>query len=187
MEAALRQQIEQALWPAGGAAASVWAVLDLARDRRIHAALLESRLEYLCLYSGRLPRELELAAPHMVELLPGHRLLDRLFGEGWVRHWGVFVRIGDPTQLRRHLRKLLRVRDEEGRRLLLRFYDPRVLGPFLRSCDAEQLRTFFGPVGHWLARDPIDGALVEYRIERGTLQERVATVPARPATVTALR
>ena len=172
MQAALRQQVERALWPGGAAAGtgSVWAVLDLARDRRIHAALLESRLEFLCLYSGRLPRELELAAPHMVELLPGHRLLDRLFDAGWGRSWGIFVAIDDPTLLRRHLRKFLRVQDESGRRMLFRYYDPRVLRSFLPTCTGDELRSFFGPVQRFLAEAPEGQALLEYTLSRGVLR-----------------
>ncbi|MFN5155310.1 MAG: DUF4123 domain-containing protein, partial [Betaproteobacteria bacterium] len=86
----LRQQILDVLWPPGQARhASVWAVLDCARDPAIYRLLLESRLEFLCLYSGKLPRELELVAPHIVELLPGHRLTERLLDEGWGRAWGV--------------------------------------------------------------------------------------------------
>jgi hypothetical protein len=84
-------------------------VLDCARDPAIYRLLLESRLEFLCLYSGKLPRELELVAPHIVELLPGHHFTQRLLDEGWGRAWGIFVRIADPTALRSNLRKLLRV------------------------------------------------------------------------------
>jgi len=171
MAAALPQQIEHALWPPGGAAASVWAVLDLARDRRIHAALLESRLEFLCLYSGRLPRELELAAPHIVELPRGHRLLDRLLGEGWGDSWGIFARIEDPTLLRRHLRKFLKVRDEDGRRLLFRYYDPRVLRRYLPTCTADELRQFFGPVQSYYTEGEQGTTLQEFSFA-GSLRER---------------
>jgi hypothetical protein len=163
-----RSAIEAVLWPPGSRG-SVWAVLDLARDKRIHAALLESRLEFLCLYAGKLPRELELVAPHVVELLPGHRLLDRLFGEGWGQSWGVFVHIDDPTALRRHLRRFLKVRDESGRRLLFRYYDPRVLRAFLPTCTADELSQFFGPVDRFYAESADGSGLVRYSLRRGAL------------------
>jgi hypothetical protein len=178
MTASRREQIENLLWPAGAPRGSVWAVLDLARDARIHAALLESRLEFLCLYAGRLPRELELAAPHMVELLPGHRLLDRVYGEGWGRSWGVAVRIADPTVLRRHLRKLLKVRDEAGRSLIFRWYDPRVLRTYLPTCTPEELRQFFGPVEAWLGESAGGSALLEYRAAGPGLQCQETAVAA---------
>jgi hypothetical protein len=165
MDEQRKERVRQALWPTAPAVPlTAWAVLDLARDRRTHAVLLASRLDFLCLYSGRIPRELELVAPHIVELLPGHRFVDQLLDEGFGRSWGVFARIADPTALRHHLRKLLKVRDESGRTLLFRFYDPRVLGPFLRTCDAEQLRTVFGPVKSFLAEDEGGASLTEFSL-----------------------
>ena len=175
---ARRQQIESLLWPSGAAGGSVWAVLDLARDRRIHAALLESRLEFLCLHAGRLPRELELAAPHIVELLPGHRLLDRLFGEGWGQSWGVAARLADPTALRRHLRKFLKVRDEDGRSLLFRWYDPRVLRTYLPTCTPDELREFFGPLDAWFSESAAGAAMVEHRFDGRVLRRREVAVTA---------
>ena len=167
--ASRREAIEAVLWPAGAPAGSVWAVLDLARDRRIGAALIESRLEHLCLYAGRLPRELERVAPHIVELLPGHRLLDRLFGEGWGQSWGVFARLPDPTVLRGHLRRFLKVQDEAGRRLLFRYYDPRVLRAYLPTCRADELRQVFGPVQRWWAENEDGTSLLGFGFDGSRL------------------
>ena len=176
----LRQQILDVLWPPGHARhASVWAVLDCARDPAIYRLLLESRLEFLCLYSGKLPRELELVAPHIVELLPGHRLTERLLAEGWGQAWGVFARIADPTALRPHLRRLLKVQDEHGRRLLFRFYDPRVLPAFLRSCDAAQVRALFGDnVQAWLTEGDGGSSISEFHGRAGPLHEQRTDLPA---------
>lgn len=169
----LRQRIQDTLWPPGEARhASVWAVLDCARDPAIYRLLLESRLEFLCLYSGKLPRELEMVAPHMVELLPGHRFTERLLGEGWGRSWGIFVQIDDPTALRPHLRRLLRVQDENGRRLLFRFYDPRVLRAFVPTCLPDELRQLFGPIAAWFAEDEDASRLLSFRSARGTASMR---------------
>ena len=66
------------IWPRGAASPSAWAVFDCARDPAIYRMLLGSRLEYRCLYSGAVPRELEVVAPHLVELPPGHRLAQPL-------------------------------------------------------------------------------------------------------------
>lgn len=172
----LRQQILDVLWPPGQARhASVWAVLDCARDPAIYRLLLESRLEFLCLYSGKLPRELELVAPHIVELLPGHRLTERLLDEGWGRAWGVFVKITDPTALRSNLRRLLRVQDEDGRRLLFRFYDPRVFTMFLPTCDTEQLHQVLAGVQAYVCEAEQGRACSSFALHQGRLQ--VMTVP----------
>ena len=144
---ARRDAILQALWPEGpNSRLGVWAVVDCARDPKIYLALLESRLEFRSLYSGKLPRALEMNAPHLVEMFPDNPLTRRWLDEGWGQSWGIHLRLADPSNLRHHLRKFLKVEDEDGRRLLFRYYDPRVLVTFLRSCDQDQAQTFFGPI-----------------------------------------
>jgi len=173
MTAEQREQILQALWPEGAKSKlGVWAVLDCARDPKIYLALIESRLEFRCLYSGKLPKALEMVAPHLVELIPGHRLTARLLDEGWGQSWGVLLRIDDPSNLRHHLRKFLRVQNEAGRRLIFRFYDPRVLRMYLPTCHADELQTLFGPITSLLAESADGAELIEYRLERKLLQSR---------------
>jgi hypothetical protein len=165
--------LHDALWPPGATQQpSVWAVLDCARDPAVYRALIESRLEFRCLYSGRLPAELERAAPQLVELLPDHRLVHRLLTEGWGRSWGVFIKIADPSPLRHHLRKFLKVRDEDDRSLIFRFYDPRVLRAYLPSCRPGEIETFFGPIAAFLTEDEGAGTLTEFRHQRGHLVDR---------------
>lgn len=145
------QQLREALWPQGAATrGSLWAILDCARSRTIYQLMVMSRLDYQCLYSGRLPTQLKLVAPYMVELSPHYAFTTTLLERGLGRSWGIFVRIDDWTQLRHHLRKLLTVRDSAGRRLLFRFYDPRVLRAFLPTCTTDELRQVFGPVDSFL-------------------------------------
>jgi hypothetical protein len=169
-----RDAIEGVLWPLGERVGpSVWMVLDGARDPKIHHALLESRLEYRCLYSGRLPRALELAAPQLVELLPGHRLTTRLLDEGWGRSWGSLLRVSDPSNLRHHLRKLLKVRTEDGRRLLFRYYDPRVLRLYLPTCTVDELRQMFGPVSAFFTESEDGAGLLEFAFDGRALKRRV--------------
>lgn len=170
MTSELRQRILDILWPPGRARhTSVWAVLDCARDPAIYRLLLESRLEFLCLYSGKLPRDLELVAPHMVELLPGHRLTQRLLDEGWGRAWGVLASVDDATVLRPHLRRLLKVQDQHGQRLLFRYYDPRVLRTYLPTCLPVELDEFFGPVKCFVSEDADGAGVLEWRCENGRL------------------
>ncbi|MEP7281388.1 MAG: DUF4123 domain-containing protein [Rubrivivax sp.] len=169
-----RAQIKQVLWPESSptSRSGVWAVLDCARDPQIYPALQESRLEFRCLYSGALPRELERVAPQLVELLPDHRLTQRLIDAGWGRAWGVFVKIDDPSNLRHHLRRFLEVQDEEGRRLVFRYYDPRVLRAYLPSCTPEELDTLFGPLDAYLAEGADGDALIEFSRRGAQLVQR---------------
>ncbi|WP_310388963.1 DUF4123 domain-containing protein [Roseateles sp.] len=169
-----REQIMRTLWPDGGSASktSVWAILDCARDPKIYLALLASRLEFRCLYSGKLPRELEMVAPQLVELHPGNRLTAQLLDEAWGKSWGVFLRTAEPSNLRHHLRKFLKVQDEDGRRLLFRYYDPRVLRVYLPTCTADELKQFFGPIDMFLS-EAVGGAwLDQFGRAQGLLQQQ---------------
>jgi hypothetical protein len=168
-----RVAVLQALWPASEKGRlGVWAMLDCARDPRIYRALLESRLEFRCLYAGKLPRALEMVAPHLVELFPNNRLTTAWLDEGWGQAWGIFLKIDDPANLRHHLRKFLRVQDEAGRRLLFRWYDPRVLRLYLPTCTDAELQTVFGPIDSLLAESADASGLIEYTRVRGALKQR---------------
>ena len=149
---ALRRQIELALWPQGvSTPGSLWAILDCARDRRIYRELAVSRLDYQCLYSGDLPTELKMVAPHMVELSPRYAFTKTLLEQCWGNSWGIFVRINDSTKLRHHLRSLLTVKAEDGRKMLFRYYDPRVLRSYLPTCAPAELAQICGPIRTYFA------------------------------------
>ena len=171
-----RHPLLQALGPEGGGPSSVWAVLDGARSPGIHLALIESRLEYRSLYSGRIARELDRASPQLVELPPAHRLVTRLLDAGWGKSWGIFLVTDEPDNLRHHLRRWLKVRGEDGRRYLFRFYDPRVLRAWLPTCTPDELARFFGPVQRFVCEGSGGRSLCEYAVERGVLATRQRSV-----------
>lgn len=162
--------IEQEFWPHGGDR-DVWMILDPARDRRIYFDLVNSHLEYTCLYSGNIPDQLEAAAPHLVQLDFNDRYTRDLVDRAWGNSWGVFLR--SPVRmerLRRHLRTFLVVNDWSGRRLLFRYYDPRVLRVYLPTCTTEELRTVFGPVTHFWTEDSSSEHLLGFQVSNGRLQ-----------------
>jgi len=159
-----RAQVERALWPpALEGKLRLWAVLDGARDTRIFPALDLLDRDYCCLYAGKLDPQLARAAPYLVRLEPGDRFSDFLIDEGWGRNWGIFLRTRTSyAELRKHLRTFLRVRDESGRKLIFRWYDPRVFRVYLPTCTAGELRTVFGPVDQYLIERPGGQGLLEY-------------------------
>lgn len=162
-----------ALWPPGSLpGTSVWAILDCARDERIYDALRNSRLDYLCLYSGRLPHELEVAAPYLVEIAPTYTFTPQLIEMGWGESWGVFLRTKDSLNLRDHLRGFLRVQDESGRILIFRYYDPRVLRLYLPTCRPNELQTVFGPIGSYLTEGEDGKSVIEFEFDGNRLVER---------------
>lgn len=157
-----RDAIRHRLWPKD-ADREVWAILDGARDKRIYSHLLNSYLNSACLYSGQLPPELEIAAPYLVNLEQDDTFTGRLIDEGWGDSWGVFLRCdsGLPA-LRKHLRQFLIVQNPSGRRLVFRYYDPRVLRVYLPTCTTDELRTVFGPIRAFYMEGPDPSEMLEF-------------------------
>jgi hypothetical protein len=170
---AIPDRVIDALWPPQSTdGTSVWAILDCARDDRVYEALKTSRLDYRCLYSGRLPRALEAASPHLIELAPTYSFTAPLIEMGWGNSWGIFLRIKDSSNLRYHLRTLLLVEDEAGRTLLFRYYDPRVLRTYLPTCQPDELKSFFGPVTSYLVEAEDGQSLIEFTLDESRLVEQ---------------
>ena len=168
-------RILDALWPPGlPAHMAVFAIIDGARDERIYAAVRGTFLPKDCLYSGDLPWQLQLTAPYLVQLEREDRFTRYLIDAGWGSNWATFLRTETGIkQLRRHLREFLRVRDESGRRLIFRYYDPRVLRAYLPTCWPAELDTFFGPITAFITEGQNPGEILEFRNERGTLASAV--------------
>ena len=171
----LRQRLLDALWPAGlSPRMSVFAILDGARDDRIYGAVDGSRRIRRCLYGGDLPWQLQMAAPYLVELERDHSFTKYLLDAGWGASWGVFLRTETGIdQLRKHLRGFLRVRDEAGRRLIFRYYDPRVLRVYLPTCWPAELETVFGPVDCFLTEGESAAEVIEFRRRGGALDAKI--------------
>ncbi len=142
--------------------APTYAVLDGARDSRI-AGLARGEL-VRCLYRGTLPKELGEAAPHLMRVWPGNEPSERFFKQGWHDAWGVLLAYTGPIKvLYRHLRRFLRARTEDGRMLLFRWYDPRVLRAWLPTCTPEEIEFFFGPIEAIAVEDEAPGAFYVFR------------------------
>jgi hypothetical protein len=163
------EAIERLFWP-NGSSRSVWMILDFARDRRIYSDLLNSHLVYSCLYSGDIPFELEVSAPHLVQLEYGDKETRSLLQRSWGRSWGTFLRCDVRMEkLRRHLRTLLVVKSWSGERMLFRYYDPRVLRVYLPTCTSEELKTVFGPIQHYFAESETAESLTGFEVKSGNL------------------
>jgi Domain of unknown function (DUF4123) len=148
MTPARLSNIKKALWPPDAVRSiNVYAVLDGARSSGVHDALARSYRAKSCLFAGTLDPQLERAAPQLLEICEKDSVTDFLLRAGWHDAWGILLTSQDPIErVRRHLRTLLRVRDETGRFLLFRFYDPRVLTVYLPTCTSVELQLFFGSV-----------------------------------------
>ena len=153
--------------------AGVFAVLDGASVEGLPGTLFEHQPEHVCLYRGELEPDMAEVAPYLVRLDPDSEFTAWVIGEGWGRHWGVFATAyADLRAMRQHFRKFLTVYDPEGKPLLFRYYDPRVLRVYLPTCDARELETVFGPVAAYLLEGEDPGEMLRFELSSGALQRR---------------
>ncbi len=183
------QQIIDHLWPEGDTLSGpqVYAVLDGARDRRIEPMVRLSRLERTCLYAGKLSARMQAAAPYVVHLARDARFTRELLEAGWGKSWGFFTIVPvDVTleQHRRHLKNLLRVKDESGRILVFRFYDPRVLRHYLPTCTGDEAKQFFGPIPQIVVEAENGTNMLSYSRRATGIKERRLTLQQETSLVT---
>jgi len=169
----------EALWPASGAAGfTAYAVLDGARSEAIYPAVTGSGLLYACLYEGKLPEVMLAVEPYLVRLEPEAPLTESLLTESWGESFGVFVLAkASLEELRRHFRRFLKVEDEDGKSLIFRWYDPRVLRVYLPTCNATELRFLFGPAAMFVLEGS-EGEVVRFYREGDGLDRTSGSAPA---------
>lgn len=144
-------------------------LLDAARMEGAIQEARELNPGNTCLYEGDSEKFLAAVAPWLFAFEPGSDFARWVVRHGKGNHWGILFRSDvEPVRLYKHLRRFLIVQTEEGRELYFRYYDPRVLRVFLPTCDADQLREFFGPIKAFLAEDE-NGLLVEYALSDNEL------------------
>jgi Domain of unknown function (DUF4123)/Inner membrane component of T3SS, cytoplasmic domain len=146
-----------------GQAQPLFALLDAARGYKVREVLSGSEDEFQSLYEGAQGKELADVAPYLARLGARSRSLERLVHDGWGQSWGVYLTCDQPfKEVRKHFRRFLLVKTEDGRELYFRFYDPRVLRTFLPTCTTREAAEFFGPVGRYLCEDEVPQVLLEF-------------------------
>ena len=125
---------------------TLFAVIDACDEPEVPAKLEElGRARSTCLYKGELDEETKEIAPYLVSV--DTELLEWIYETFEERPWGMFVVAkSDLRTLRQHLRQFLVVQGIDDEPMYFFYYDPRVIVPFLESCDEEELEEFYGPV-----------------------------------------
>lgn len=155
----------------------VYAVLDGARNERIYPALADYGCEYLCLYKEKAPMVLAKVAPYLVHLKREAAFTRWLIGKGWGDSWGVFVvSSADLFEVLVHCRQFVLVKDENGKTLYFRYYDPRVLRVYLPTCNEIEIQTLFGPVTCFFLEDEGGKGILAYYRKATQLKKRRAGI-----------
>jgi hypothetical protein len=123
---------------------SVYAIIDGASCPELRFKIYDWQPQSQCLWSGKLEPDIEEVAPYMVELERNSDFTLWLIKNGFENNWNIFVASQlEPKAFRKQIRKLQLVRSDEGKTMMFRFYDPRVMAVYLPTCDMEQLKETF--------------------------------------------
>lgn len=174
IEPKIVQAVKAQLFSAQGTRA--FTILDGASVPDLRNKLAGFDPEQICLYRGELEPDMAEVAPYLAFLERDAPFTDWVISNGWGQHWGIFgVTRADLKELRKHFRKFLMVYDEKGKSLYFRYYDPRVLRVYLPTCNANELKTVFGPVVAYLMEDEDTKVRRKFMFEGNALQdEKVA-------------
>jgi len=137
--------------------ATPWFILlDAAQGSAALESAAESDLSVQSLYAGDMGMSLGPVAPHLSTFEMGTPFSAWLY-----RHWDdaqcvLFQSKESFAKIRTHLRHFLMVKDQQGKKYRLRYYDARVLRAFLPVCNQAELKTFYGPIERFFmpARTP---------------------------------
>ena len=153
-------------------------VLDGASVPGLLKMLAEHEPEFVCLYRGELAPDVAEVAPYLVHLEPETEFTSWVIEEGWGKHWGIFaVTNSDLRTLRHHFRSFLTVYDTDGKPMLFRYYDPRVLRTYLPTCNTGELATIFGPVKGFLVESEDGKAVLRFQTAGDALKHETLVLP----------
>jgi len=143
----------------------LYSILDAARDPMVHLRIHECQEQKQSLYEGPEAARLAFVAPYLISLPKRSPFLEQLVREGWGNSWGVYLTCDRPfEEVRKHLRHFLTVELEgENKKVLFRFYDPRVLRVFLPTCTSKEVLEFFGPITRYVLEGEEPIVILQYR------------------------
>jgi hypothetical protein len=173
-------QFRDVLWP-NPSNRDVRMVIDCARDPRIYGLMLECfYTRHTCLFSGPISPQMQVVAPYILEIEYDDKKTEKFVRETWGGDFGFFLKSDTRSdRLVRHLRSLLIVRDYTNRTLMFRYYDPRILRRYLRTCTVEELRIFYGPVQAFWVESESSDTLLHMEFDQIRLKEKL--IPLAPA------
>lgn len=143
-------------------------ILDAARDyMRIGMARIVSH-QFANLFIGEKGERLDHVAPHMFTCDGGGTLEHMTLSGERPDEVGIVAESDtDFPTVFKHFRRLLTVvRERDHKRVLFRFYDPRVLRAFLPVCTTQELSQFFGPVQTFRCQGDDPGAVLSFSREK---------------------
>jgi hypothetical protein len=146
----------------------LYCIVDCAAAPGLHGELMRAG-RCCALLAGKLDPDLAEASPHLAQIEQNAPLLNLLVSpEGRAGGFGCVLH-ADMTlgTLWRTLRKKLIARMPDGEVVMFRFFDPRVLPPYLDSLPPEECAPWFDGITDWWLPRP--EATLHYTVSGGTL------------------
>ncbi len=141
----------------------IYTLLDAARNESIYPEIMDFDDEYCCLFGEGIPAVLAKASPYLIKLQSDSPFTSWLISEGWGDSWGIFLESRASLEdLKQHFCKFLKVKDEEGKELFFRYYDPRVLRNYMPGCNNAEADVFFGPVHSFFLEGADANTILKY-------------------------
>ena len=169
------EKIQQQLWQANdsGKVPVVYAFLGGARDKQIEKIIRLGSLKNACLIDGKLSYEMAITAPYMVRLEKDHPQTIEILKKGWGNSWGIFAITYPPATLiniRHNCKKIAMVQLPDDKRAYFRYYDPRVMRPYLPTCTIEEANKVFGHISEYIMEGEDPGTIHRFkRSEEGVV------------------
>ena len=124
----------------------------------------------ISLYNGEMEAQLQNAFPFLFSFEENPEFANWYFKNGWGKSWGLILYSEYEMQKTAdHLKKHILVNTENEKEYFFRFYDPRVLRVFLPTCNAKQLKEFFGPVEQFICEDQNPDFVLVFTFEENSL------------------
>lgn len=145
----------------------VYAVVDGASVPALLAKLEEYEPKHSCLFRGELPFDLAEAAPYLIKLEEDNEFTYWLLSESAKEPCCIYAQttvIDDFIALRKHFRSFLRVEAPDKKKLLFRYYDPRVFKTYLPTCNHKENKVMFKHIDSYLLLNDDDQSFQRFKM-----------------------
>ncbi len=122
-------------------------MLDGAQIQNLHVMLRELNIPHMPLFRESPQENILHVTPYIARFSPSEIILNWMAMSPTVLETALLCTSTAPLEeTHAHLRRFLLVQDDTGRQMYFRFWDPRVIEPFLKSATPEERRWFCGPI-----------------------------------------
>lgn len=158
-QAWIQPELRSELFEHGAEELRTYCLLDATRLTALEKVFDSERLADLgmqCLLSGEAAKEVKNYAPYLVDISLSTEALKegdipsfhrQLFTQYWGKHCAIFIKsTADLPTLTRHLKKFIKLKNDDDKWFYFRFYDPRIAKDYFcwLQQDAQRVAKWFG-------------------------------------------